>query len=133
MNRTIKFRAWDTVRSEYLSAGKVMIQILPGANPKDPEGLHLDTSSFLCAEGRMVLEQFTGLTDKNGVDIYESDVVQWTNTGDDSLDSGVIEWDDVYAGFGITGEHCLDWNHMLTIIGNVHENPELLKTNKIEE
>jgi hypothetical protein len=37
MMRKLEFRAWDNARGEYLSAGKVMIQVLTGKNPKVPD------------------------------------------------------------------------------------------------
>ncbi len=156
MSRVIKFRAWDSLRNEYLSAGKVMIQVLAGKLPKTPEGLHLDTSSFMCADGRMTLEQFTGLTDKKGVEIYEGDIVsqhaEWNETthfnggysDSESCETETVGVVKIYPSKGAAITKCKkldiiacdgEWEKAwdcnvrscrATVIGNVHQNPELI-------
>ncbi len=80
-----------------------------------------------------VLMQSTGLKDKNGVEIFEGDVVQQL-CENSIVRKGVIEqkesaWlvrgdDDSYEWLHAHYKH-MDWN-MLEIIGNIHANPELL-------
>ena len=78
--------------------------------------------------------QYTGLQDKNGMEIYEGDimVVRHLHDGDDDVwmnDAAipfVIEWDDHYIGFNLAARvsrHPSDYE----VIGNIYENPELLK------
>jgi len=75
------------------------------------------------------LMQFTGLTDKNGVEIYEGDVVCWKHL--DSYGMVYYNEDEVhYFAKPIRSEDAtesyLDSNYM-EVIGNIHENPELIK------
>ena len=74
------------------------------------------------------LMQYTGLKDKNGVEIYEGDILQ--NVYDD--DVGIIEWSEEDAMFVLTidnletnfsNERSKHWE----VIGNIYDNPELLK------
>lgn len=71
--------------------------------------------------------QFTGLTDKNEKEIYEGDVVR----GDSN---GYIKWDNEDSSYEVE-YHAFhkEWlcaiHYPIEIIGNIHDNPELL-TNK---
>lgn len=66
--RTIKFRAWDGKR---MTTSGIMFNCSLGLL-ETPNG------------AQMKLMQFTGLTDKNGVEIFESDLVK-TNYGNTGL------------------------------------------------
>ena len=118
-----RFRVWNKTEKVYL---------------KMPE-MHCDnTSCFLSVMEDEVLEQCTGLRDKNGRLIYENDVVKVT--GDvmaipifyEEI-KAFVNWDE--DGFFLhfeSGEierlfqECWEYE----VVGNLHENPELLEVKK---
>jgi uncharacterized phage protein (TIGR01671 family) len=126
MAREIKFRVWDTTLSHgfwHWSAS--------------------DTDFNLAKElknGTMPINQFTGLHDKNGKEIYEGDVIEWS-VYEDAQDtpSGEEEQhhrrDSVYFSngcFAFERRKELLFNFLaphrkLEVIGNIYENPDLLK------
>ena len=87
-----------------------------------------------------IIMQFTGLSDKNGIEIYEGDVISmdiW-NGGDNIEEEsetdvffGVVEWDNTRACYIISGDEIqlMDDEDYITleIFGNIYENPNLLK------
>lgn len=74
--------------------------------------------------------QFTGLTDKNGTKIFEGDIVEGQDY-DEEDGYGTITWDDGAFWVGnnyICGTFCENYyGKDFEVIGNIHDNPELLE------
>lgn len=81
--------------------------------------------------------QSTGLTDKNGKEIFEGDILEWDFSDQELPDAKeylTVEWNYFEACFyGVMGDEqeplagTLEQTTQPEIIGNIYENPELLK------
>ncbi len=114
--RELKFRVWD------------------GKDMREPPPLNewdMEDGEFWVEYCDNPIMQFTGLQDKNGKDIYEWDLI--------SNRSGRVcrvEWHQPTGAWDATpigskGDSlwfmASNWNRHIEVIGNIHENPELLK------
>ena len=111
--KEIKFRAWDWVNNVMKQWEYVQRQF--------------DFSCFDESD-RFVMQQFTGLHDKNGKEGYHKDIAALGKK------LYIIEWQQEEARFFLapTGNNTGTWKFMdelnkMQIIGNLHENPDLLK------
>lgn len=131
MNREIKYRAWDKKNKEMYTL--ITLQWL--------ETLYIggigEFSEVMCeVDDTIALMQYTGLKDKNGKEIYEGDVLQHKTTlgpngPEVNYHKEVVIWGE---GEWLSGKLALNANLFVEgqgdyteIIGNIYENPELLK------
>ena len=114
--REIKFRAWDKQRKEMLIA--LDIREIPVLNC----GLGIDDN--------FELMQYTGLKDKNGIEIYEGDIVLFfVSHGAEGVPSDEEMQGEVYYSNGMLypmSDFMYD-HYIFEVIGNIYENPELIK------
>ena len=108
--REIKFRAWDAEEKNF-----ICFDALDGILSKCDETYR---KRCVCK-----FEQFTGLYDKNGKEIYEGDIPDGY---------GAVFFSNEYLGyFAKSNEFECEYKPIydipiIEIIGNIHENPELL-------
>ena len=81
----------------------------------------------------VTLMQSTGLLDKNGKEIFESDIVEWEHKDTGQLVRGIVKYDTELGFWGMTDVRFNDLtaigylaNQKVTVLGNIYENPELV-------
>jgi len=126
--REIKFRVWDKDNKEIFI-------------PSYPDEVQFDNGTPHWANcDEFVAMQFTGKKDKNGKEIYEGDIINVKDHPDFSAWGGVgfVLWDNRELSYlyGVTNGWsdllCTPDKKQIEVIGNIYENPELLKE-KVEQ
>jgi len=126
--REIKFRAWDKSSKAMCKVKQIlkfdgnMHFILDNPN-SDFWG-----NNYGCDINRIELMQYTGRHDINGKEVYEGDTVKAKDSYTGREFTGNIEFRD--CSFCIVGDcvsNCRWMDYEVEVIGNVWENPELLK------
>lgn len=139
MNRVIKFRAWDFGHKCFLpdDCYAVLNRTEFGAFAIMTKDWDNYCEGEFFYDNQQELQQFTGLHDKNGKEIYEGDIIQWTSKNPFSLgDVRTVQVNYVQAQFWCRGRKLgvylaeLLFNEDCEVIGNIHENPELITNNK---
>ena len=117
--KELKFRAWD---------GKKMIEdVIPASETSIIEIFEYEWQE---TEVKSV-EQYTGLKDKNGKEIYEGDIVEYTTCyyGKEKRHRKVVEWEE-WDSDDFGEPHNIgffDLSEDMVVIGNIHENADLLE------
>lgn len=113
--REIKFRVWSQEDKEYRTDCRLA----------DLFTCETGTPATVYSEegNRFDIEQYTELKDRNGKEIYEGDIVEYGNKNIEAVrfeQGGFYPFAEGYNDFGCP------YGEDVKVIGNIHENPELL-------
>lgn len=111
--REIKFRAWDNITERYY----YNVQNTHDENIGDSFKNVLDNDD-------LAIEQYTSMTDADGVEIWEGDLLKYF---DKNVIVGFVEYDEAHGEYSCGDDSLYESTRDCIVIGNVHENADLLE------
>jgi uncharacterized phage protein (TIGR01671 family) len=131
MNRLIKFRAWVPLLQKMFYSDDMEDDYTIQVGADAVELITYDDTLQEYVKIEADINQFTGLTDRHGIDIYEGDVL----CENDSISICFeVKWASSYCKFKLDWTRTSaaiqypEWNRgiRMSVIGNIHQNPHLL-------
>jgi len=116
-----RFRCWDK-DSKVMRSWKDLILTKDDGDDFWLIG-YKENSCITSFDHDQILMQSTGLKDKNGVEIFEGDIIVWEY----SEKPQEVFWDNSICGFSTKHYHLWRTVKKVKVIGNIYENPELLE------
>ena len=113
--KEIKYKGWHKLQKREFVVRAVIWKDGVIEDVVQEDGLRMDAENI-------ILREFTGLTDKNGKEIYEGDIISGWLYGEPDIRE--VRWDEDKWGWS---ENPKTPSSNFEVIGNVWENPELLK------
>jgi uncharacterized phage protein (TIGR01671 family) len=153
MNNTLKIRVWDKTKNQYLNdsffciyknhAYKLEIgstQYLSNGSSYNPVQFSEDEHGLPYYDRQLIIQQYTGMNDLDGKEIYEGDLIELHNVYNGSLndnDYGLYEvvFDRCYKLKTIKNNwflpkskyHDIHEFNIMLVVGNIFQTPELIK------
>lgn len=130
MSREIKFRAWNKDSKEWVDdISQQVLQIYLGM---DGEIIATDGDNIWNNIENLELNQYTGMKDKDGKEIYEGDLLEhddFDGIAWATYEPNEVVYDDEegIVCFKNDSPNLLSYYRNLKVVGNIYENPELLK------
>ena len=128
MSSLLEFRAWDVNEDEYISWDRLIHTRYNQDYLQSHEGKDAPILSFM-TDKYLIKEQWIGRYDKNKVKIYVGDIVRaWVDLGP----GGEMQCIFTVSVNPAWGCNLQQWTYeeegyLPEVLGNIHENPELLK------
>ena len=120
--REIKFRGMTIDDKKMVYGDLLQYRVLPVIFDEDKEQHDVGATS---------LGQYTGLKDRDGKEIYEGDIIRWYPNRPKNYNDEIVEY--IGNAFSLGGWYEGDYpdtEKYCKVIGNIYENPELLKLEK---